>query len=59
MSGKQSSQKEKSSDMQKRSAGNLGQKEARLGKEKESELSHMGGQTRESKKIERHRDRSR
>jgi hypothetical protein len=31
--------------------GNLGQKEARLEKEKDSDLSHMGEESHESKKL--------
>ena len=42
MSGKQSSGKAKSSDVQKRDEANLGQKEARLEKKKASELTSMG-----------------
>jgi hypothetical protein len=42
MSGKQSSGKAKSSDVQKRGEANLGQKEARLEKKKASELTSMG-----------------
>jgi hypothetical protein len=56
MSGKQSSQKEKSSDARKRNEGNLGQKEAHLEKEKASELAHMGEKTQ--KPEEKHKRRS-
>jgi hypothetical protein len=48
MSNKRSSRQQKSSVMQKRGEGNLGQKEATLEKEKASELPHMGENTRES-----------
>jgi hypothetical protein len=53
MSNKRSSRPQKSSAMQKRGEGNLGQKEARLENEKASELAHMGEKTRESEKSER------
>jgi len=47
MSGKQSSGKAKSSDVQKRDEANLGQKEARLEK-KASELTSMGEKSQKS-----------
>jgi hypothetical protein len=50
MSGKQSNQKVKSSDIRKRGEANLGQKEARLEKEKASELTSMGEKSRKSEK---------
>jgi hypothetical protein len=50
MSGKQSSQKVKSSDIRKRGEANLGQKEARLEKEKASELTSMGEKSRKFEK---------
>jgi hypothetical protein len=53
MSKKRSSRQQKFSAMQKRDEGNLGQKEARLEKEKASELTRMGEKTRESEKRER------
>jgi hypothetical protein len=56
MSGEQSPRKAKSSDMQTRDEANLGQKEARLEKEKASELTSMGEKSRESKKNERDKD---
>jgi hypothetical protein len=52
MSRKQSSRKENTSDRQKREKGNLGQKEARLEKEKASELAHMGEKTHGFEKRE-------
>jgi len=58
MSGKQSPRKKKSSDMQKRGEGNLGQKEARLEKDKDSELARMGEKTGESEKSERDKGRT-
>jgi len=53
MSNKRSSRPQKSSAMQKRGEGNLGQKEARLENEKASELTRMGEKTRESEESER------
>jgi hypothetical protein len=58
MSGKQSSPKKKSSHVQNRSKGNLGQKEARLEKEKNTELSRTGKKTRESEKSARSKGQS-
>jgi hypothetical protein len=58
MSGKQSPQKKKSSNMQKRGEGNLGQKEAQLEKEKDLELTHTGEKTGESEKSERDKGRT-
>lgn len=53
MSGKQQpSQKQKTSDTKQRSEGNLGQNEARLEKEKASELANMGEKSREPDKRE-------
>ena len=48
MTGKQQGQKKKHSEVQKQQEGNLGQQEARLEKEKESELSKMGEMSRDS-----------
>jgi hypothetical protein len=58
MSNKRSSRQQKSSVMQKRGEGNLGQKEARLEREKASELARMDEKTRESEKSERDKRRS-
>jgi hypothetical protein len=48
--GQQSSQKVKSSDIRKRGEAYLGQKEARLEKEKASELTSMGEKSRKFEK---------
>jgi hypothetical protein len=59
MTGKQRGQKKKHSDVQKQEEGNLGQQEARLEKEKESELPKMGEMSRESdsdRKDKQHTD---
>jgi len=51
MSRKQSPRKEKSAaNMQKKNEANLGQKEARIEKEKTSELAHMGEESVQSEK---------
>ena len=53
MSRKQSPRKEKTAaDMQNKNEGNLGQKEARIEKEKTSELAHMGEKSDQSEKSE-------
>ena len=51
MSRKQSSRKEKSAaNTRDKNEANLGQKEARIEKEKTSELAHMGERSAQSKK---------
>jgi hypothetical protein len=57
MSGKQSSRKKKSSDTHKQSEGNLGKKEARLEREKASELTHMGEKTDKSDERDKRHSR--
>jgi hypothetical protein len=53
MSRKQSSRKEKSATtMQNKNESNLGQKEARIEKEKTSELAHMGEKSAQSEKSD-------
>jgi hypothetical protein len=53
MSRKQSSRKEKSAtNMQNKNESNLGQKEARIEKEKTSELAHMGEKSAQSEKSD-------
>ncbi len=53
MSHKQSSRKEKSTaNMQNKIEANLGQKEARIEKEKTSELAHMGEKSVQSEKSD-------
>ena len=53
MSRKQSSRKEKSAtDTQNKNEGNLGQKEARIEKEKTSELAHMGERSAQSEESD-------
>jgi hypothetical protein len=59
MTAKQFGQKDKHPEKQQQQEGNLGQREARLEKEKQSELSHMGETSRESdakRKDKRHSD---
>jgi hypothetical protein len=48
MTAKQFGQKDKHPEKQQQQEGNLGQREARLEKEKQSELSHMGEAADES-----------
>jgi hypothetical protein len=55
MSGKQSWKKAKT-DMQHRGEANLGQKEARLEKDKASELISMGQKSRKIEKKQRSKD---
>jgi hypothetical protein len=43
--------------VRKQREGNLGQKEARLEKEKASELTHMGEKTRKSEEKDKRRSR--
>jgi hypothetical protein len=50
MSRKQSSRKTKSAKRRNKHEANLGQKEARIEKEKTSELAHMGERSAQSKK---------
>jgi hypothetical protein len=53
MSRKQSSRKEKSAtNMQNKNESNLGQKEARIEKEKTSELARMGEKSAQSEKSD-------
>jgi len=50
MAGKQMGQNDRSGKRQQQQEANLGQKEARQDKKKESELSHMGEMTRDADK---------
>jgi hypothetical protein len=50
MSRKQSSRKTKSANRRNKNEANLGQKEARIEKEKSSEMAHMGERSAQSKK---------
>jgi hypothetical protein len=48
MTGRQQGQEDKRPHKQQEQEGNLGQKDARLQKEKDAELSHMGEKTEAS-----------
>jgi hypothetical protein len=56
MSGKQSVRKTKSWDIENRGKPNLGQKNARLEKEKASDLARLGEKSRKSQKKQRARN---
>ena len=57
MTAKQFGQKDKRPEKQQQQEGNLGQKEARLEQEKQSELSRMGETPRESGAKDKHKDK--